>query len=253
MATKKVIYNGDDKNTIEAVKAITENLAKPVITFGLEKTNDYWAADIENSNEYFSYTLINHGENKGRIALSVPGKHNVYNSLAVIAAAVESGATVEECIKGIADFHGAGRRFEKLAQINGITVIDDYAHHPKELEVTINTAMKQGYNNIYAVFQPFTYSRTSILFDDFVRVLSIPDYCVLTEIMGSREVNTFGIYSSQLAEKIPECVWFNTFDEVAQNVVSRVKPGDLILSMGCGDVYKADKIIIKLLKEKYGE
>ena len=99
-------------------------------------------------------------------------------------------------------FHGAGRRFEILKRIDGITIADDYAHHPRELEATLTTAMGMGFNRVWAVFQPFTYSRTAMLFDDFCRVLSIPDKTVLTEIMGSRERNTYNIYSSQLAEKI---------------------------------------------------
>ena len=110
--------------------------------------------------------------------------------------------------------------------------------------------MNMGYNRVWAVHQPFTYSRTHILFDEFVRVLQIPDRCVLTEIMGSREVNTYGIYTSQLAEKIPGSVWFNTFDEVAEYVVANAESGDLIITLGCGDIYKAAKIMINLLKER---
>ncbi len=189
----------------------------------------------------------------GKVTLSVPGEHNVYNSLAVIAAAMLTGADFEQCVKGIEDFHGAGRRFEKLAEIDGITIADDYAHHPRELEVTLKTAMNMGYRKVWAVFQPFTYSRTAILFDDFVRVLQIPDHCIMTEIMGSREVNTYDIYTSQLAEKIPGSVWFNTFEEVAQYAVDHAESGDLIITLGCGDIYKAAKIMIKKLKERVAE
>ena len=110
--------------------------------------------------------------------------------------------------------------------------------------------MKMGYKKVWAVFQPFTYSRTSILFDEFVRVLKIPDKCVMTEIMGSREVNTYGIYTSQLAEKIPGSVWYNTFEEVAEHVVNNAESGDLVITLGCGDIYKAAKIMINILKER---
>jgi UDP-N-acetylmuramate--alanine ligase len=201
-------------------------------------------------NEYGSFELVHNNSNLGRVTLSVPGKHNVYNALAVIVSAMESGVSFEKCVSGIKNFTGAGRRFEKLAEIDGITIVDDYAHHPKELEVTLNAAMNMGYNKVYAVFQPFTYSRTSILFDEFVRVLKIPDHCIMTEIMGSREVNTYGIYTSQLAEKIPGSVWFNTFEEVAQYAVDHAESGDLIITLGCGDIYKAAKIIIKKLEER---
>lgn len=250
MSTKVIIYNGDDANTIEVVERAKEKCGKPVISFGLGELNDYRAINIVDKNEYNSFDVLYKGKNLGRVSLSIPGSHNVMNCLAVIAAAMYSGVEFEKCVSGISDFTGAGRRFEKLAEINGITIIDDYAHHPLELEVTLNTAMKMGYKRVYAVFQPFTYSRTAILFDDFVRVLSIPDQCIMTKIMGSREVNTYGIYTSQLAEKIEGSVWFNTFEEVAEYAVSHAEPGDCIITLGCGDIYKAAKIMINMLKER---
>lgn len=250
MATKMIIFNGDDLNTVDTVVPAVEMCQKPVITFGLDDGNIYRAINVEMVNEFASFDLVRYGEKLGRVTLGVPGKHNVSNALAVIAAAMESGVSFEQCVKGIYDFKGAGRRFEILDKVNGITIADDYAHHPKELEVTLKTAMNMGYNRVWAVHQPFTYSRTSMLFDDFVEVLKIPDKCVLTEIMGSREVNTYGIYTSQLAEKIPGSVWFNTFDEVAEYVVNNAESGDLVITLGCGDIYKAAKIMIKMLKER---
>ena len=250
MATKVIIYNGDDSNTVEVVDKTKKLCGKPVISFGLGENNDYRAVNIVDNNEYNSFDVVYKGNNLGRVSLSIPGRHNVMNCLAVIAAAMYSGVDFDKCVSGISDFTGAGRRFEKLAEINGITIIDDYAHHPLELEVTLNTAMNMGYKKVYAVFQPFTYSRTAILFDDFVRVLSIPDQCIMTEIMGSREVNTYGIYTSQLAEKIKGSVWFNTFEEVAEYAVSHAEPGDCIITLGCGDIYKAAKIMINMLKER---
>lgn len=250
MATKTIIYNGDDSNTIEAIQPALWACGKEGITFGLNEDNDYIAKNIEEENEYYSFDVVYRKENLGRVKLGIPGRHNVYNALAVIAASIYSGVEFEDCVKGILNFNGAGRRFEKLAEINGITIIDDYAHHPLELEVTLKTAMNMGFGKVYAVFQPFTYSRTAMLFDDFAKVLSIPDQCIMTEIMGSREVNTYNIYTSQLAEKIPGSVWFNTFEEVAEYAVSHAKPGDAIFTLGCGDIYKAAKIMIKMLKEK---
>ena len=250
MATKMIIYNGDDLNSTDVVVPAADICGKPVITFGQNEGNDYRAVNIELKNEFAAFELIRYGEMLGKVTLGIPGKHHVYNALAVIASAMESGVSFEQCVKGIADFHGAGRRFEILAEINGITIADDYAHHPKELEVTLETAMKMGYGNVWAVFQPFTYSRTAILFDEFVRVLQIPDRCIMTEIMGSREINTYDIYTSQLAEKIPGSVWFNTFEEVAQYAVDNAKEGDLIITLGCGDIYKAAKIMINILNER---
>ena len=128
---------------------------------------------------------------------------------------------------------------------------DDYAHHPAELKVTLKAASEMGYNRVIAVFQPFTFSRTAYLLDDFATVLSAADIVVLSEIMGSREVNTYNIHTSQLCEKIPGAVWFKTFDEIADHVSGIAKPGDLIITLGCGDIYKAAKKILGILSDKY--
>ena len=245
-ATKAVIYNGDDANTLKAIKDIQ---GKDMISFGFESTNDYYAENIEEYKGAFTrFDIMYKGERLGNVSLSIPGKHNVLNALASVAASVYSGAKFEDCVKGIEEFHGAGRRFEHLGTYKGIDFIDDYAHHPAELKVTLEAAMKMGYNIVWAVFQPFTYSRTVMHFDEFVDVLKIPDRCVMTEIMGSREVNTYNIYTSQLAEKIPNSVWFNTQEEVADFVVKNAKPGDLVLTMGCGDIYKSAHMMIAELK-----
>ncbi len=247
LTTSTLIYNGDDENTVKSV----EGIDRKKITFGMSNTNDYYAENVSyNRGAFAEFDIMSKGEKLTRVALKIPGDHNIVNTLGAFATAMNSGCTPEECKIGIEAFSGAGRRFEILAEINGITVADDYAHHPEELRVTLESVMKMGYSTVWAVFQPFTYSRTKILFDDFVRVLQIPDKCVMTEIMGSREVNTYGIYTKDLAEKIPGSVWFNTFEEIADYVLSNAKSGDIILTMGCGDIYKAAKIMVNKLKER---
>ncbi len=245
-ATKAIIYNGDDENTL---KAIADIKGKEMISFGFQKKNDYYAENVEEYKGAFTkFDVMYKGEKLGNVELSIPGIHNVLNALAAIASSIYSGAKFEDCIKGLQEFKGAGRRFEDLGTYNGIDFIDDYAHHPAELKVTLEATMKMGYNTVWAVFQPFTYSRTAMHFDEFVDVLKIPDRCVMTEIMGSREVNTYDIYTSQLAEKIPNSVWFNTQEEVADYVVKNAKAGDLVLTMGCGDIYKSAFMMIERLK-----
>jgi len=245
-ATKAVIYNGDDDSTLQAINGI-EN--KEMISFGLGESNDYYARNIIfNRGSFAEFDVIKKGEKVCHLKLNVPGEHNISNALAVYAAAEFCDCSAEEISKGIESFGGAGRRFEFLGKYKGITVADDYAHHPKELEVTLKCAEKMGYNRVWAVFQPFTYSRTKILFNDFVKVLQIPEKCVMTEIMGGRELNTFNIYTKDLAEKIPGSVWFNTFEEVSDFVVQNAQEGDLIITLGCGDIYKAARIIIDKLK-----
>ena len=189
------------------------------------------------------------GEKLTEISIFVPGEHNVLNAVAACSAAIECGVEVSKLSIGLSHFKGAGRRFEMLDEVNGITIADDYAHHPAELTVTLTAAKGMGYKNVWAVFQPFTFSRTSMLLGEFAEALQIADKVVLTEIMGSREKNTFGIHTSDLAGKIPDSVWFNTFEEVAQYVVDNADNGDLVITLGCGDVYKVAKIIIEKLKK----
>lgn len=249
MATNCVIYNGDDENTLTAIDNADLG-GKKTITFGYSEENDFYPENIETvRGAFYKFDVMHKGEKLGNVTLNVPGMHNILNSLAAVAAAMNAGAEFAACKEGLETFGGAGRRFEMLGEYKGITFADDYAHHPTELKVTLEAAMKMGYRSVWAVFQPFTFSRTYMLMDDFAEVLKIPDHCVMTEIMGSREINTFNVYTSQLAEKIPNSVWFNTFDEVSDYVLKNAQAGDLVLTLGCGDIYKAAKIMIKKLKD----
>lgn len=240
--TKLIVYNGDDANTLTAIKNMKNREGKKFVTFGFSAENDYSADNIKyNRGAFPEFDVLHKGENVGHIVLNVPGKHNIANSLSAIAVACENGLSMEEISAAAETFKGAGRRFEILGEFNGITIADDYAHHPTELKAILESVMAMGYKKVWAIFQPFTYSRTYMLMDDFAEVLKIPDYAVLTEIMGSRERNTYNVYSSQLCEKIPGSVWYNTFDEVVEHVMKNATSGDLIITLGCGDIYKAAK------------
>lgn len=241
MASRLVIYNGDDKNTVEAMAGIQVS----VVTFGLSPENDYSAAEITlHDGVNFQYTLLYRGEPQGTVVLSIPGHHNVLNSLAAIAAAHQSGVSFQQILSCIGDFHGSGRRFEILGTVDGVTFADDYAHHPTELRATLETAKQMHFNRVWAVFQPLTYSRTAMLLEDFAQVLAIADRVVLSEIMGAREKNTYNIYSADLAAKIDGCVWFSTFEEIADYMTREAQPGDLVITLGCGDVYKCARMMI---------
>lgn len=242
-----VIYNGDDRNTLDAVNNIKEKESKNFISFGLKATNDWYAENIKEKNGAFPvFDIMHKGKIFAHIELSVPGDHNILNSLAAAATAVYAGADAEHCKKGLESFRGAGRRFEILYEKNGITIADDYAHHPKELAVTLDAALKMDYNRVWAVFQPFTFSRTYMLMNDFAGVLSKADKCLLTEIMGSREINEWGVTASQLQEKIPGSVLIGDFDKAAEYLSQNAESGDLIITLGCGDVYKIAKKLIKI-------
>lgn len=250
LTTDIIIANGDDANTMEAVNA-AETKAR-VITFGKTDKNDFYAADIRHIADFHTeFTLMHDGNALCDIAVHVPGIHNVYNAVAACAAAYSAGIPVEALRGGLEKFGGAMRRFERLAKINGVTFVDDYGHHPAEIAATLKTAKEMSFKRVWVVHQPFTYSRTAMLLDEFAKALSIADRVVLTEIMGSREKNTYNIYAKDLAEKIDGCVWFPTFEEVARYVVDNVCNGDLVITTGCGDVYKvADMMIAMMEKQK---
>ena len=241
MATKAILYNGDDPNTCKAV----EGLAQPKTTFGWKEDNDFYPANIvQKGGVKCGFDLMCRGENLGHIELNVPGQHNILNAVAAAAAALAVGATPAQIQEHLPQFRGAHRRFEVLGQVNGVTIADDYAHHPAELKVTLEAAKEMDFNRVWAVFQPFTYSRTALLLEDFAKVLPIADRVVLSAIMGAREVNTYGIYAKDLADKIPGCVWFETFPEIARYVIQEAQPGDLVITLGCGDVYKCAHMML---------
>lgn len=261
-ASKVIIANGDDANTNEALAGIN----KKIITFGNDEKNDYYAKNIKAVNGLEThYDAYCGGKKLGEVVVNVPGVHNVLNTLAAIAACMYVGVSFEDCVKGIADFHGAKRRFEKFGTVNDITVCDDYAHHPAELEATLTAAKNMNFKRVWAVFQPFTYSRTAMLLDDFAKALSIADKVVLTDIMGSREKNTYNIFTRNLAEKIDGAIYFNqdetnpettderkykNFEDVKNYLLENVKPGDLVITLGCGDAYKISRAFLKDLEER---
>ncbi|MDE6470996.1 MAG: UDP-N-acetylmuramate--L-alanine ligase [Eubacterium sp.] len=245
--TKTIIYNGDDENTIDTLKGITD---KKLISIGKNEGNEWIAKNVKVLGGFkSSYDVYHNGEFTAKVELSVPGEHNILNSLCAFAAAYESGADIESICRGLKAFGGASRRFELLGEYKGITFADDYAHHPAELKVTLEAAMKMGYKNVWAVHQPFTFTRTSLLLDDFAEVLQIPDKCVVSAIMGSREVNTIGIKASDLADKIPNSVQLDTFEEICDYVLANAQEGDLVITLGCGDIYKAARMMVNRLKD----
>ncbi len=243
-AAKCLIYNGDDENTLDALKTVD----KEKITFGRSRGNDYSYEILSTSGLDTRFQVYYRGEAVTEAVIHVPGEHNILNALAAMAAARYMGAEWSGIVKGLDEFHGTVRRFEKIAQVKGVTIVDDYAHHPAEIRATLLAAKTLDFKRIVAVHQPFTYSRTSMLLDDFAEALSIADKTVLTKIMGSREKNTYGIDSSRLQAKIEGCELTPEFDECVEYLVNNVREGDLVITMGCGDVYKVAKALAKRLE-----
>lgn len=243
--TGLLILNGDDKNTMDAVNDV--DIEK--ITYGFGENCDYRAVNVSaDKGVHEQYDLLYKGEKITNVKLIVPGKHNIYNSLAAAATAHFLGATPNEISENLHRFGGVHRRFEILGTPDGITVADDFAHHPTELTATLNAAMNMGFNKVWAVFQPHTFSRTAMLLDDFAEALKIPDVAIISEILPVRETNTYNVYSTDLGAKVPNSVCLDTFEEITDYVCKNAKEGDLILTMGGGNVYMCANMIYKQLK-----
>ncbi len=240
---KTVFLNGDDELSVNAAKE-----CKDKITFGFGITNNYYATNEKPAKFGFKFDVYKNGEFLIDIELRVPGKHNIYNALAAISVCDYMGVGAAGIKSALEQFTGAGRRFEFLGEYNGFVLADDYAHHPTEIKAALSAAKALNYDRVIAVFQPFTFSRTALLKDEFIEALSIADKVILTPIMGSREQNTYGIKSEHIAEKLNDCTVVETFDDVADLVIKTAGEGDLVISMGGGDIYKADHIIIDRLK-----
>ncbi|MBO6017175.1 MAG: UDP-N-acetylmuramate--L-alanine ligase [Oscillospiraceae bacterium] len=229
-----VVVNYDDLNTMQTVLEVD----RKKITFGLDPRADVHAANIEYIGANSHFDIIYKKRRFTDVTLHVPGEHNVKNALAATAAAICLGIRPTAVKYGLAGFNGAGRRFEFKGKYNGADVYDDYAHHPGELKCLLDTVEKLNYRRTVLVFQPHTYSRTAALFPDFVKQLKRPDVVFLAEIFAAREQNTIGISSSALADEIDGARFFRTFDELEAELRRTAEPGDIILTVGAGDVYK---------------
>ncbi len=262
-SSQYVLYNGDDANTCDAVSNVN---GKTLLRFGTSEDCEWRASDIRHTAQQQTVFQVWHDNAYlGEITLQIPGMHNVLNALAAIAAAHLVGLNFEQCQSGLLAFHGAKRRFDVHAHCGGITVADDYGHHPAEIAATLKAAKAMPYRRVIAVHQPFTYTRTERLLDDFAEALKIADIVALTDIMGGRELNTNRIFTRMLAEKIPGCIWFpqdesvpdpddtrkyKNFDDVCDAVCEAAQPGDLIITLGCGDVNKLSKQIADTLQSR---
>lgn len=236
-----VIVNGDDAGAMDSVKG----LSHPVFTFSVRDDG----ADCRADNVAFhdgcgEFDVMIHGEFYAHIALAVAGKHNISNALAAASAAYVLGLSGRAVEEGLRTFHGAGRRFEYKGSYHGAAVFDDYAHHPGELHALLTTARSMPYKRIICAFQPHTYTRTKALFDDFVKELRTVDVAVLAEIYAARETNDVGVSSRDLCAQIPGSIYCATLRETAESLRALAQPGDLLLTVGAGDIYRVGDMLV---------
>ena len=235
-----IVANCEDANAMKTLEGET----RPMLTFGVER-GDVHAANLTVREGFASFDVMYRGERYAHLELSVPGMHNVKNAMATAAASIVLGIPGWAVEQGLQDFRLPGRRFEYKGAYHGAEVCDDYAHHPSEVEALLDTARQLNYQRVVVAFQPHTYSRTHELFDDFVRVLKEPDVTLLAEIFAAREDNTIGISSKDLADQIPGSIYCPTLADVTARLKEIARPGDLILTVGAGDIYLAGEDLVK--------
>lgn len=241
LLSRTVVFNLDDPNTL----AVMNTIDRPVFSFGIENDARFRAVNIQEYRPgFFEFDVEELGEHFAHLRLNVPGYHNIYNALAMCCCVRPLGLQPADAERAAENFKGMGRRFEIKGECNGAVIVDDYAHHPTELAATLKTARELGYKRVIAVHQPFTYSRTKALMQDFADVLKTADQTVLLPIMGSREVDDGSVRSEDLAAKIPGSVVVGGLQEAADWVKANTGEGDLVVCMSCGDLYKAADMMV---------
>jgi UDP-N-acetylmuramate--alanine ligase len=234
------------------VRSIVKNLSCRVINFGLDEQSDYYAENIQfNSLGMPSFDLFYQGERLGFLQLAVPGEHNIVNALAAAACCRDLGVDAKHIISTLENFSGTQRRFDIVGITkNGLRVVDDYAHHPTEIKATLAAAKNVPHKNLWCLFQPHTYTRTLALFEEFAQAFQLADKVILAEIYAAREKNIYKISSKELLSEIKrthpekEVYYFENFDEIANFVLNNGESGDLVITMGAGDIYKVAEIIL---------
>ena len=233
-----IVANGDDKNTMDALQGLD------TVTFGMKETNDVFGKNF--SKDFREFDVYCKGELYCHLTLGVLGRHNAMNALAACAVAWKFAIPGEAAAKALSSFRGAGRRLEYKGSYHGADVYDDYSHHPAELHALLSAVRLMGYQRVVCAFQPHTYSRTKALFSDFVRELKTADLAVLTDIYAAREANTIGISSKDLSDEIPGSAYCPGLPQLTDYLASIARPGDIILTVGAGDIYKAGEKLLTL-------
>ena len=240
------------EKSIPDYEVLFKDVKCPLITYSSKDSSaDYYAKDITyNEYDMGSFTLMKGETPVGKISLSVVGEHNVSNATGIAALALELGIPFEDIQKGLAKYTGTARRFEKKGEFHGALIVDDYAHHPTEMEATLKAAVKYPHKTLWCIFQPHTYSRTITFKDEICKALSMADRVLLVDIYAAREKDPGTISSKMLAEEIKNQYgkithYFPTFDSAEKFLSENLGEGDLLITMGAGNVVKIGEDLLK--------
>ena len=224
-----------------------------VVTFGLSENCDYYAANIQFNEEGMpAFDVCHDGQLLSRVQLAVPGEHNILNALAAFTCACALGVEPQLTKETLERYHGTQRRFDIVGTTaKGVKIVDDYAHHPTEIKATLSASENVPHNKLWCIFQPHTYTRTIALFDEFAEAFEKADKLILAEIYAAREKNIYKISSAQLAEKIKEThphkevLFMEDFAAIADYVDAQAQRGDMVITMGAGDIYKVGEMLLE--------
>lgn len=234
------------------VKSIINKVSCKVITFGFDKSCDYYASNIQfNPSGMPIFDVIYQGNKLCNIELSIPGEHNINNSLAAFACCHNLGCPIDKIVDTLQSFKGTQRRFDIIGTTSkGIKVVDDYAHHPEEIKATLKACTNVPHNRLWSVFQPHTFTRTKALFDEFIDAFDCADKVIITDIYAAREKNIYQIKSSDLVDEIKkhhpdkDICYLSSFEDIKTKICKDALPNDLVITMGAGDIYKVAGMIV---------
>jgi UDP-N-acetylmuramate--alanine ligase len=239
------------------VQAIIPNVKRPIITYGTSSQADLVISDIQLNGLESEFRLMYNGEDLGLFQLPhPPGIHNVRNAAAAAAVALYLNVPSDLIREGLAKFAGVGRRFDIKGVVNGITVVDDYGHHPAEIRATLEAARGCKFNHLLVLFQPHRFSRTEHLWDEFSRAFNQADVLALLDIYAASEAPIPGVTSEALVDSIREAghknvQYYRSTQEAMASLVQEARPGDAILTIGAGNISRASNELVELLGEKY--
>ena len=238
----------------ENIRNIASKLDRKYISYAIEQPADYQAANIQTEGAGISFDVMHEGKNLGHVALNIPGRHNVLDAMAAVVTGISIGLSVEQMAAGLACFHGAKRRFQTKGRVKDVWIVDDYAHHPTEIATTLLAAKQTKPQRLICAFQPHRYTRTQLLHKDFGAAFQNADILVLTDIYSAGEAPIAGVNGQLIADEVlrqtaQKVVYIPKREDVAGYLQSVVQPGDLVMTMGAGDIYKTGEELVELLQK----
>lgn len=239
-----IVANYDDDNT----RRVLEDVDRNKIFFSAKTKTHFWAKDVVCYDGFYQFDIYNNENFLTHIKLRIPGVHNVCNALAAFATTYSLGVDEKIIQEAICEFSGASRRLEKKGEVNGIHLYDDYAHHPTEITTTLTTLKQLTSGKVIAIFQPHTFSRLKNLAFEFAKSLSIADKVIVSDVYAAREKNIYGVTSEDLYKILRtnnvDCEYIKSFDDIANYVLKIAKKGDIVATIGAGDINKCISLIL---------